>query len=405
MRAVRWQEALRLSTLVAGLGYFVDMFDLTLFAVVRVQSLEALDIADREAAGLMLYEVQMLGMMLGGLLWGVMGDRRGRLSVLFGSILLYSLGNIANAFVTSEAQYAVCRFLTGVGLAGELGAAITLVAEQLPREIRGVGTTLVATMGLSGCIAAAVVGQALSWQSAYLLGGGMGLLLLLARFRMLESSMFQQVKQTAIRRGHVLLLLAPRRLGRYLACIVVGMPMYFATGILMTFAPEVARGLGVVEPVHAGQAVLYGTIGLTAGDLLSGLLSQRLRRRKAAIAICLAGALAGTLALLSLAGSQARHIYYLCGVIGLFAGYWAVLVTVSAEQFGTNIRATVATTVPNFVRGSAALMTAIFASLRTVMPARSAVLLVGLGCFALAFFALSRLDETFGRDLDFVERE
>lgn len=404
MQAARWQQALRLSTLVAGLGYFVDMFDLTLFAVVRVQSLDALGIADTEGAGLFLYEVQMLGMMLGGLLWGVMGDRRGRLSVLFGSILLYSLGNIANAFVTDETQYAVCRFLTGVGLAGELGAAVTLVAEQLPREIRGVGTTLVATMGLSGCIAAAVVGQAVSWQTAYLLGGGMGLLLLLARFRMFESAMFQGVKQAAIRRGSLLLLLRPRRLGRYVACILLGTPIYFATGILMTFAPEVARGLGIEEPVSAGQAILYGTIGLTVGDLLSGLLSQVLRRRKAAVAVCLGGALLGTLAYLS-AVREARHLYYLCGAIGLFSGYWAVLVTMAAEQFGTNIRATVATTVPNFVRGSAALLTVLFASLRDTMSVRTAALAVGLCCFVLAFLALSRLDESFGRDLDFVERE
>lgn len=399
----RWRHVLRLSTLVAGLGYFVDMFDLTLFGVVRVQSLTALGVVDQEQAGLFLYEMQMLGMMLGGLLWGVMGDKRGRLAVLFGSILLYSVGNIANAFVTNETQYAICRFITGVGLAGELGAAITLVSEQLPKEVRGIGTTLVASLGMSGCIAAVVVCQMVSWRTAYLIGGGMGIVLLAARFHMFESSMFEQTRQASIRRGSLALLLAPRRLFRYLSCIFIGVPIYFITGILMTFAPEMARGLGIAEPVSAGNALLYGTIGLTVGDLLSGLASQILRRRKIAVAICLAGALQAAIGYLYGAGLGARDIYVLCLMLGLFSGYWAVLVTMAAEQFGTNLRATVATSVPNFVRGSAALITWTFATLRDSMSAQSAALAVGLGCFLLAFLALFGLEETFGKDLDFVE--
>ena len=405
MHTFRWQQVFRLSTLVAGLGYFVDMFDLTLFGVLRVQSLAALGVTNQEQVGLFLYEMQMLGMMLGGLLWGVMADKRGRLSVLFGSILLYSLGNIANAFVTNETQYAICRFVTGVGLAGELGAAITLVSEQLPKEVRGVGTTLVATLGMSGCIAAVVICQMVSWRTAYLIGGGMGLVLLAARFRMFESSMFEQTRGASIRRGSLALLLAPRRLMKYLSCILIGVPIYFITGILMTFAPEMARGLGIAEPVSAGNALLYGTIGLTVGDLLSGLTSQLLRRRKITIVICLAGALQATVAYLYGTGLGAQEIYILCLMLGLFSGYWAVLVTMAAEQFGTNLRATVATSVPNFVRGSAALITLIFATLRDSMSAQSAALAVGLGCFVLAFVALASLDETFGKDLDFVEHD
>lgn len=394
--------------MVAGLGYFVDMFDLSLFAVVREESVAALGITDPKAAkelGFTLYQVQMLGMMLGGLLWGVLGDKRGRLSVLFGSILLYSLGNIANAFVVTDTQYIICRFVTGIGLAGELGAAITLVAEQLPKEVRGFGTTVVATLGLSGSVAAAVFSQWVSWKTAYLVGGGMGLMLLVTRFKMFESSMFEHVKESSIKRGSLLLLIKPKRFIKYLACILVGVPIYFSTGILMTFAPEVARGLGIVEAVTAAKAVLYCTIGLTVGDLMSGLLSQLLQRRRAALGICLGGALAATVVYLYVPGLSAQHIYFLCFVLGLFGGYWAVLVTTAAEQFGTNIRSTVATTVPNFVRGSGALLTLLFGYLSRDMATREAALSVGLGCYVLAFLSLILLRETFGKDLEFVERD
>jgi putative MFS transporter len=408
MQTSRWKQVFSFSVIVAGLGYFVDMFDLTLFAVVRQPSVEALGVANPLATGLRLYQTQMLGMMLGGLLWGVMGDRRGRLSVLFGSILLYSLGNIANAFVTTETQYIVCRFITGVGLAGELGAAITLVAEQLPKEVRGLGTTVVATMGISGAIAAALVGQQLSWKAAYLLGGAMGLLLLLTRFHMRESTMFQEVKDEkagALARGNVLMLLRPARLIKYLSCIFIGMPIYFSTGLLMSFAPEMAKGLGVTEPVTVPAALIYGTIGLTAGDLFAGVLSQVLHSRRAAVGASLAGAVAGMLAYLYGGATSALHVYLLCGAIGIFAGYWAVLVTMAAEQFGTNIRATVATTVPNFVRGSGALITLLFSLIAPAFSTRTALLVVGLGCYVLAFAGLAILRETFGKPLDFVEQD
>ncbi len=394
------------TVMVAALGYFVDMFDIALFGVVRMQSLNALGITDPAETlkvGAYLYNMQMYGLMLGGLLWGVIADKKGRLIVMFGSILLYSVGNIANAFVVNVEQYAWCRLITGIGLAGELGAAITIVAESLPARTRGMGTTLVATLGMFGILAAALVGKYLHWQTAYLIGGGMGLLLLFARFRIAESGLFDKMKSSSIERGSVLLLLKQNRWVTYLACIVLGAPIYFITGILFIFAPEIAKGVGVTVPVSAVDALLWGSLGLALGDLKAGILSQKLNSRKKAVGYSLILALAMIHVYLFVPVSSAAAIYVLCFVLGLAAGYWAVLVTMAAEQFGTNLRGTVATSVPNFVRGTGAITTTLVLALRESMELRSAVWLVAMIWFALAFLALWHLKETFGKKLDFYE--
>jgi MFS transporter, putative metabolite:H+ symporter len=399
------RSVLNLTVLVAGLGYFVDLFDITLFGVVRTASLRDLGITDPVQVldtGAFIYNCQMVGMMVGGLIWGVLGDKRGRLSVMFGSILLYSFANLANAFAWDATSYAVCRFLGGVGLAGELGAAITLVAESLPKEKRGLGTTIVATLGMLGIVAAAFLGQHLHWKTAYVTGGVMGLALLFARFKVSESALFNKKESAA--RANPLLLLQGGRLVKYLSCILIGVPIYFTTGVLFTFAPELTRGLGVQGTVTAGNAILYGSIGLTLGDLLAGLLSQKLKSRKRAVALnlVLGSGLMGVYGLVP--GLTSTAVYTLSFFIGITVGYWAVLVTMAAEQFGTNIRATVATTVPNFVRGSAVFAVLGFKELKDHLSVANAALLVGTVCFGLALLALTRIQETFHHDLDYEER-
>jgi MFS family permease len=399
------RSVLNLTVLVAGLGYFVDLFDITLYGVVRVASLKSLGVTDPAAilsSGILIYNSQMIGMMLGGLLWGMLADRRGRLSVMFGSILIYSIANIANSFAWDPVSYAVCRFVSGLGLAGELGAAVTLVAESLPKEKRGLGTTLVATLGMLGIVAAALIGQKMQWQFAYAMGGVLGLLLLFARFKISESSLFQKAKGAG-ERGNFLLLFKSGRWQKYLGCIAVGVPIYFTTGVLFTFAPELTSGLGVVGTVTAGDAILYGSIGLTLGDFASGLLSHWLRSRRLAISLCLVAGLSLLLVYVLAHGLTSDMVYALSFMIGLTVGYWAVLVTIAAEQFGTNIRATVATTVPNFVRGSAVIATTGFAMLKNHLPAAQAALIIGVICFGVALIALYKLDETFGRDLNYEE--
>jgi MFS family permease len=398
------RSVLNLTVLVAGLGYFVDLFDITLFGVVRAASLRDIGITSPEevlSKGILIYNCQMVGMMVGGLLWGVLADKRGRLSVMFGSILLYSFANLANAFAWDVTSYAVFRFLGGVGLAGELGAAITLVAESLPKEKRGLGTTIVATLGMLGIVAAAFVGQHLNWKVAYFTGGIMGIALLFARFKVSESELF--TKKTDPSRANPLLLLQGNRFLKYICCILIGVPIYFTTGILFTFAPELTAGLNVQGTVTAGNAILYGSIGLTIGDLLAGLFSQWLKSRKRAVALNLVGGFLLMLVYGLVPGLTSTMVYILSFLIGIMVGYWAVLVTMAAEQFGTNIRGTVATTVPNFVRGSAAIAASGFAVLKGHISVPAAALTVGSICFGLALLALTRIEETFHRDLDYEE--
>jgi predicted MFS family arabinose efflux permease len=397
-------SVLNVTVLVAGLGYFVDLFDITLFGVVRSASLRDLGLTDPAEIlnkGIFIYNCQMVGMMVGGLLWGVLADKRGRLSVMFGSILLYSFANIANAFAWDVTSYAVCRFLGGVGLAGELGAAITLVAESLPKEKRGLGTTVVATLGMLGIVAAALIGQRLHWKTAYLTGGVMGLALLFARFKVSESELFS--KKTDPSRANPFLILQGGRFFKYICCILIGVPIYFTTGILFTFAPELTAGLNVQGTVTAGNAILYGSIGLTIGDLLAGVLSQLLKSRRRAVALHLSAGFGLMLIYGLVTGLTSTAIYVLSFLIGITVGYWAVLVTMAAEQFGTNIRATVATTVPNFVRGSAAIAATGFAYLKNHISVANAALTIGSICFGLALLSLLRIEETFHRDLDYEE--
>lgn len=402
--------------IVASLGYFVDIYDLILFSIVRVKSLNALGIVDKEAVtnqGIHLINMQMGGMLLGGILWGVLGDKRGRLSVLFGSILLYSLANIANGFVQTIEQYAWLRLIAGIGLAGELGAGITLVAESLPKEKRGYGTMIVATVGVSGAMLAYWVGEKFGWRNAYFIGGGLGLLLLALRVGVYESGMFEQARRQEVARGNFLSLFTNgARLLKYLRCLLIGVPLWFVVGILITLAPEFGRAFGVQGEVTAGLAVFWCYFGLVFGDFASGALSQLWRSRNRTLQLFLG--LCGTLVavyLYGLRGATPTTFYAVCFVLGITVGFWALFVTVAAEQFGTNLRATVATTAPNFARGSVVLLTPLFQFLKAYQPAgRAAPLgiitgatILGLGSLLIAFWSVRTLPESYGKDLDYQE--
>jgi putative MFS transporter len=392
--------------LVAALGYFVDIYDLILFSVIRVPSLTALGLQGDALleSGVLLLNMQMAGMLVGGIAWGVMGDRRGRLSVLFGSILLYSLANIANAFVQDVATYAALRFVAGVGLAGELGAGITLVSEILPREVRGYGTTIVASVGVMGAVVAVLVGDYFDWRVAYVVGGVMGLALLILRIGVFESGLFEGLRQTTVSRGNFFALFASAaRARRYLSVVLVGLPIWYVVGILITFAPELGAAVGVSPPPRAARAVLFAYLGLTAGDLASGLLSQFMRSRKRALAIFIGLTSSGVLLYFAPFSKSLPVFYAICGGLGFATGYWAVFVTVASEQFGTNLRATATTTAPNFVRGAVVPVTLLFQALREPLGLAGSGFAVGALTLVGALLALAGLDETFGRDLDFVE--
>jgi MFS transporter, putative metabolite:H+ symporter len=400
------RNVVRTTVVVAALGYFVDVYDLVLFSIVRIPSLKGIGVPDAQLlpVGVTLLNLQMIGVVAGGLLWGVFADKRGRRSVLFGSILLYSAANIANAYVTSVPMYAVLRLLAGLGLAGELGAAVTLVSEIMGKHERGWGTTIIASVGLCGALFAVMVGDLLAWKAAYLVGGLMGLMLLVLRIGVLESGLFGDVRALPISRGNLLMLVRPRRrLLRFVECMLIGVPIWFVLGLLITFSPEIARELHVAGAVSAAKAVFYCYIGLALGDFTSGLLSQLMRSRKKVLYLFLTFTTVLVAAYALSRGASLRHFYAICLLLGVGIGYWAVFVSMASEQFGTNLRGTVTTSVPNFVRGAVVPMTLLLGTLRLHFTLLGSVLIVGGATLVLAYLSLFAIGESFARDLDFVE--
>jgi MFS family permease len=394
--------------IVAALGYFVDIYDLVLFSIIRVESLTSLGFTGKANTdqGLYLLSMQMWGMLLGGILWGVLGDKRGRLSVLFGSILMYSLANIANGFVQTIDQYAWLRLIAGVGLAGELGAGITLVAETLPKEKRGYGTMIVASVGVSGALVAYFVAK-YGWRNAYFIGGGLGLALLALRAGVFESGMFEQAKETDVARGNFLSLFTNGpRFYKYLRCLLIGTPFWFLVGILITLAPEFGEQFGLQGPVKGGLSIFWCYFGLTLGDFTSGGISQWIRSRNRTLQIFIIATMVMVATyLFALHGASTTAFYAVCFFIGYAGGFWALFVTISAEQFGTNIRSTVATTAPNFARGATVIVVPVFQALKA-NPALGMVgsaAIIGAVLLVLALFSASTLPETYGKDLNYVE--
>jgi MFS family permease len=403
------REIFQPAVLVGALGYFVDIYDLTLFGIVRVASLTALGLAGDQIVshGLWLLNTQMIGMLVGGIAFGILGDRKGRLAVLFGSILLYSIANLLNGAITSLPQYYVLRFLAGVGLAGEIGGSVTLVSEVLSKEARGYGTMLIATIGVTGAIVGSFVAKTTDWRVAYYIGGAMGLLLLVLRVSVAESGMFHKLAHSGskVPRGRFFALFTDwRRFSKYARCVLIGLPSWFVVGILAILSPEFGRLLGVKEPIVAGTSVALVYVGLTAGDLASGLLSQWLRSRRKVVLGFALFTLAGIGAYFSCRGASATTFYTVMLLLGFGIGYWAVFITIAAEQFGTNLRSTVATTVPNFVRASTNVITLAFQGLAIVLGDKiPAAIVVGVACVGIAIWALAGLEETFGKDLDYLE--
>ena len=420
-----------LPVIVAALGYFVDIYDLLLFSIVRRPSLISLGVPEDQLfdQGEHLLRVQMAGLLVGGIIWGIMGDKRGRLSVLFGSILLYSLANIANGFVTSVDQYVALRFIAGIGLAGELGAGVTLVSESLPPNLRGYGTTIIATVGLMGAVVGNLVSQTKfislsfeSWQISYFVGGGMGLLLLIARVSVLESHIFIKSKQQNIARGNFFQLFTKRsRLIKFLGCIFIGLPIWYVIGILVTFSTEFATALSITGQITTGNAIMYSYIGLAVGDLASGFSSQIFQSRKKIVLIFILLTFCFVVFYLFTPVRDANFFYITCFILGVGIGYWALFVTIAAEQFGTNLRSTVATSVPNFIRGTVIPLTLLFKFLRDNLHAYYTpslgdaaaksmgmiygALIVGIITIVIALIALRFIDETYGRDMNFVEED
>ncbi len=398
-----------LPVIVGALGFFVDVYDLLLFSIIRKPSLQSLHLSPDEvlSQGEIIISVQMIGLTIGGILWGIMGDKKGRLSVLFGSIILYSLANIANGMVQTVPQYIVLRFLAGVGLAGELGASITLVSEMLPKEKRGLAASVIAVVGVFGAIAAFFVYQAFQdWRLCFYIGGVMGLLLLLLRANVMESSMFDKVKQAGVQRGSFIMLFRKKeRALRYLKGVLIGLPVWYAIGVLVTFSDQFGKEFGI-EGVDPGKAIMFQYVGIAFGDLSAGLLSNYLKSRKKAL-FTFFGILSVCIILYFLQGDgrgSVQSMYFICSCLGFGAGFSVLYITMSAEQFGTNLRASTAISIPNVVRGILPLIILLHRGLRSVTGDYiTGGWMTGVVIVGLAVIAAYHTKESFSNDMNFIE--
>jgi len=408
MKSNRNYGILSIPVIVGALGYFVDIYDLLLFGIIRKQSLADLGLSASEitTVGENIISIQMVGLLIGGIIWGVMGDKKGRLSVLFGSIILYSLANIANGMVTNTSQYMIVRFLAGVGLAGELGAGITLVSELLPKEKRGIATSLVAGIGLTGAVVAYFISQEFDWRICFYIGGGLGILLLLLRISVFESGMFHEVKKMKVSRGNFFMFFNDReRFKKYMASILVGLPTWFVIGVMVSFSDRFGEAFGIPGSVQPGKAIMYAYVGISIGDVLIGLVSQQLRSRKKALYIFYGITILFMVLFFLQKGGSPAQMYLICAGLGFGTGFWAIFVTMAAEQFGTNLRATAATTVPNMVRGSLPLIIGLFKWLRSYTGYVEAGMITGALVMVIAIGAAIMTRETFGKDLNYVETD
>lgn len=414
------KKNITLLIIVASLGYFVDIYDLILFNIIKKESLEALNI-DFSTYETVLFRWQMAGMLFGGVLWGIWGDKKGRVSVLFGSILIYSVANIANAFVETLWAYKMWRFIAGLGLAGELGAAITLVAELMPIKKRGIGTMIIVTFGALGAVAAFIVsnhGDAIghfisnivgkpiaNWQVAYIVGGSLGLVLLALRASTFESSMFENLKESDVHRGSFFSLFKNKTIfKKYLACIVIGLPVWFVVGVLVALSHRFLPA-EIAKIIPSKEMVLWSYVGLSLGDLFSGFMSQLFKSRRKVIIFNLLGIV--VMASIYLFGPIGSANYYrvIAVLLGGVTGYWALFVTNASEQFGTNIRSTVSATVPNFVRGGVILITGGFEYFeKSFHSANISAVIIGIICVSLAIWGTLHVEESFHKDLNYYEK-
>ncbi|HQW93328.1 MAG TPA: MFS transporter [Ferruginibacter sp.] len=397
-----------IAVIVAALGYFVDIYDLLLFSITRIDSLVSLGLTEAQvlSEGESIIMWQMGGLLIGGIIWGIMGDKKGRLSVLFGSIILYSLANIANGFVQTADQFKIIRFIAGIGLAGELGAGITLVSELTPKNKRGIATSLVAGIGLTGAVVAFIMKQYFDWRTCYFIGGGLGLILLVLRISVFESGMFHELKKMNVQRGNFFMLFKTReRFTKYLCSILIGLPTWFVIGVLVTFSSEFGKQMGIKEKIDPGKAIMYAYAAIAIGDVLIGFISQWFKSRKKALYLFYSITIIFMVLFFTVQwNGTAANMYWICAGLGFGTGFWAIFVTMGAEQFGTNIRATAATTIPNMVRGMLTVMIIpLFKLFRGMTDYVTGGWITAIVIMAITIIAALLIKETFHKDLNYIE--
>jgi putative MFS transporter len=415
---------LSLPVLVAALGYFVDVYDLLLFTIVRQPSVMAVGATAKtiieDSAHIINW--QMSGLLIGGIIWGVIGDKYGRLKVLFGSIMLYSVANILTSFVQSVDQYAYCRFIGGIGLAGELGAGITLVSEMLPKNKRGIGTSMVAGIGLSGAVFAYFTFQYTKqwglhynmagiqindWRICYQIGGILGVFLLVLRIRVSESFMFESAKLANIEKGNFLQFFSnKKRFSKYVKAILIGLPTWFVIGVLVNYSNKFATELYGKNLIDSGKSIMFAYVGIAVGDIVIGYVSQYFKSRKKALLVFYSLNTVAMILFFSVVNDNDQRMYAICTLLGFSTGYWAIFNTMAAEQFGTNLRATAATTIPNMVRGALPLINFLFLDILQKKVGWTVIqsgILTGVIVMSITVIAFVFTEETYHKDLDYLE--
>jgi len=415
MTTKRSYGILSLPVIVGALGYFVDIYDLLLFTIVREPSLKdiGINLSDAKAAiaaSTKIINWQMVGLLIGGILWGTLGDRKGRLSVLFGSILIYSIANFITGYVETVDHYAYARFAAGIGLAGELGAGITLVSELLPKEKRGIGTSLVAGIGLFGAVFAYFTYDFTNdWRLCYKIGGVLGVGLLLLRVSLSESGMFKETREKNVSRGNIFMFFNnAERFRKYMLAILIGLPTWFVIGILVNFSNRFATVLYGENNIDSGRAIMFAYIGIAVGDILIGLISQYFKSRKKALYLFYSLCIISGILFFSPINDSDPIMYGICLALGFSTGFWAIFVTMGAEQFGTNIRATAATTIPNMVRGALPLLNLMFKDLFQDNWGWNLVnsgIVTGTIVMVIAVISVYFTRETFHKDLNYIEHK
>lgn len=412
--STRGQNILNITVIVAALGYFVDIYDLLLFTIVREPSLAGIGVNLKDtktvvAASTHIINWQMIGLLLGGIIWGVLGDKKGRLSVLFGSIILYSVANFITAYIQSVDQYAWCRFVAGLGLAGELGAGITLVTELMPKDKRGLGTSMVAGIGLSGAVAAYFTFQFTEhdWRLCYKIGGGLGIVLLFLRIAVAESGMFRQVRQLNVSRGNMLMFFTnAKRFRKYIFAILIGLPTWYVIGIIVNLSNRFAGELYGQRTLDSGRAIMFAYAAIALGDIAVGFICQYFKSRKKGLMLYYILSIVALILFFSKFNNSDTRMYWICALLGFSTGFWAIFITMGAEQFGTNLRATAATTIPNMVRGSLYLINKIFLDLFQQAWGWSLIksgIYTGVIAMLITLIAFYFTEETYHKDLNYVE--
>ncbi len=354
---------------------------------------------------------QMLGLLIGGIAWGIMGDKKGRLSVLFGSIILYSIANFFTGFAETVNQYASARFAAGLGLAGELGAGITLVSELLPKTKRGIGTSLVAGIGLSGAVVAYFTFQFTQhdWRLCYKIGGCLGIVLLVLRISVAESGLFKQVKLQNVSRGNFLSFFTnAKRFRKYILAILIGLPTWYVIGVLVNQSDKFGNKLFGSTTIDSGRSIMFAYSAIALGDIAVGFVCQYFKSRKKGLLLYYLLCIASLCLFFSGYNNSDARMYTCCALLGFSTGFWAIFITMGAEQFGTNLRATAATTIPNMVRGALPLINLMFLNLFQQNLGWGLIrsgIITGVVIMTITLIAFYFTEETYHKDLDYLETE